>query len=399
MAGLGRKVFQPGEVLTATNVQNYLMDQAVQVYADSAARGSAIGSATTEGMVSWLADTDQMQVALGTATWQDVSFINSENAILNGAFDVWQRGTSFTSPSIGTYTADRWNQNVPTNSVISRQTPSLTGFRFCARVQRPSGQTSTAIHYLSQSQEIAIGSSWASKTVTFSFYARAGSNYSAVNGALTAQVLTGTGATEINRMSATYTGEATPLTTTVTLTTSWQRFSVTGTLGSNISAFTTWFAFTPTGTASTNDYFEVTGVQFEAGVAPTPFRRNAPSIQAELAACQRYYFRKNAGTTYGVFGSGFASTTTLAYAFIPFPVEMRTSPSTTLDWTGTAGNYRVLFTNTSADLSATPTIDSNVTTTGVRVNATVPAALTAGQGIMLISTLAGGSYLGFSAEL
>lgn len=72
MAGLGRKVFAPGEVLTATNVQNYLMDQAVQVYASEAARGSAIGSATTEGMVSWLSDLNELQVATGTATWVDV---------------------------------------------------------------------------------------------------------------------------------------------------------------------------------------------------------------------------------------------------------------------------------------------------------------------------------------
>ena len=72
MAGLGRKVFTPGEVLTATNVQNYLMDQAVQVYAGTAARGSAIGSATTEGMVSYLQDYDALQVATGTATWVNV---------------------------------------------------------------------------------------------------------------------------------------------------------------------------------------------------------------------------------------------------------------------------------------------------------------------------------------
>jgi hypothetical protein len=72
MAGLGRKVFAPGEVLTATNVQNYLMDQAVQVYASEAARGSAIGSATTEGMVSWLSDVNELQVATGTASWVDV---------------------------------------------------------------------------------------------------------------------------------------------------------------------------------------------------------------------------------------------------------------------------------------------------------------------------------------
>lgn len=73
MAGAGRRVFQPAEVLTATNVQSYLMDQAVQVYAGTAARGSAIGTATTEGMVSYLADSDRVQVALGTATWQDIS--------------------------------------------------------------------------------------------------------------------------------------------------------------------------------------------------------------------------------------------------------------------------------------------------------------------------------------
>jgi hypothetical protein len=72
MAGLGRKVFTPGEVLTATNVQNYLMDQAVQVYAGTAARGSAIGSATTEGMVSYLSDTNSVQMATGTATWVNV---------------------------------------------------------------------------------------------------------------------------------------------------------------------------------------------------------------------------------------------------------------------------------------------------------------------------------------
>jgi len=72
MAGLGRKVFTPGEVLTATNVQNYLMDQAVQVYASEAARGSAIGSDTTEGMMSWLSDVNKLQAATGTATWVDV---------------------------------------------------------------------------------------------------------------------------------------------------------------------------------------------------------------------------------------------------------------------------------------------------------------------------------------
>jgi hypothetical protein len=72
MAGLGRKVFTAGEVLTAANVQGYLMDQSVMVFASSSARSSAIGTATTEGMVSYLSDTNVLEVATGTATWVQV---------------------------------------------------------------------------------------------------------------------------------------------------------------------------------------------------------------------------------------------------------------------------------------------------------------------------------------
>ena len=46
MAGLGYKVFAAGEVLTAANVNGYLMEQTVMVFDDSAARTSAIGTPT-----------------------------------------------------------------------------------------------------------------------------------------------------------------------------------------------------------------------------------------------------------------------------------------------------------------------------------------------------------------
>ena len=70
MAGAGRKVFAVSEVLTAANVNDYLMDQSVMVFADSAARTTAIGTPTA-GMVSYLVDTSTLQV-YGTA-WADVS--------------------------------------------------------------------------------------------------------------------------------------------------------------------------------------------------------------------------------------------------------------------------------------------------------------------------------------
>lgn len=68
MAGLGYKVFSAGEVLTAANVNGYLMDQAVMVFDDSTARSSAIGT-PTEGMVSYLKDTNVTYYYDGSA-WQ-----------------------------------------------------------------------------------------------------------------------------------------------------------------------------------------------------------------------------------------------------------------------------------------------------------------------------------------
>ena len=70
MAGLGYKVFTAGEVLTAANVMGYLQDQAVMVFAGTAARGSAIGTAT-EGMVTYLTDSNTITVYDGSA-WQQV---------------------------------------------------------------------------------------------------------------------------------------------------------------------------------------------------------------------------------------------------------------------------------------------------------------------------------------
>lgn len=69
MAGAGRRVFSPGEVLTASNTMNYLMDQSVMNFAGTAARGSAIGTAVAEGMVSYLQDTNTLQFYDGSA-WQ-----------------------------------------------------------------------------------------------------------------------------------------------------------------------------------------------------------------------------------------------------------------------------------------------------------------------------------------
>lgn len=63
-----RKVFTAGEVLAAADVNTYLMDQAVMTFAGTAARASAISTATaSEGMVTYLADTDTFEFWDGSA--------------------------------------------------------------------------------------------------------------------------------------------------------------------------------------------------------------------------------------------------------------------------------------------------------------------------------------------
>jgi len=62
----GRKVFTAGEVLQAADVNDFLMDQSVMVFAGTAARGSAIPS-PTEGMVTYRSDDDTVEVYNGSS--------------------------------------------------------------------------------------------------------------------------------------------------------------------------------------------------------------------------------------------------------------------------------------------------------------------------------------------
>ena len=61
-----RKVFVAGEILTAADVNTNLMDQAVMVFDDDAARTTAIPT-PSEGMVTYLKDTDAVEKFDGSA--------------------------------------------------------------------------------------------------------------------------------------------------------------------------------------------------------------------------------------------------------------------------------------------------------------------------------------------
>ena len=72
MAGSGWRTFTSGAVLTAAQVQNFLQDQVVQVYASAAARSSALGTAVSAGMVSYRADGSVVEFYNGSA-WAGVA--------------------------------------------------------------------------------------------------------------------------------------------------------------------------------------------------------------------------------------------------------------------------------------------------------------------------------------
>jgi len=80
MAGLGRKEFSDGEVLSAADVNGYLMDQAIMRFADATARDTAI-TAPTEGMFAYLDDTNLLVVYNGSA-WTGVDTTASQLADL-----------------------------------------------------------------------------------------------------------------------------------------------------------------------------------------------------------------------------------------------------------------------------------------------------------------------------
>lgn len=73
MAGLGRKVWTAGDVLSAASLNGYVADQVVQVYAGTAARGSVLNGSATEGMVTYLSDYNVVDIYDG-ANYRGVNY-------------------------------------------------------------------------------------------------------------------------------------------------------------------------------------------------------------------------------------------------------------------------------------------------------------------------------------
>jgi hypothetical protein len=318
------------------------------------------------------------------------------NPVLNSAFQIFQRGTS-TAGSTTAFGADRWQAyRGTTGSTFSRQvtndTTNLPSIQYCLRVQRDSGTSATNQIILGQNFETVNSIPYAGKTVTISFYARAGANYSPTSSSQPVYIYTGTG-TDQNGISSAYTGNAASLSGTATLTTTWQRFTFTATLPTTMTEMSIQFPMNPTGTAGANDYYEITGVQIDIGSVALPFRTYAGTIQGELAACQRYYWRSTSTTAYATYGTGISGSATSAYINVNFPVFLRVAP-TSIDYANLAVTDGFAYT-----LAVTNLVITHSSTGTAGLTATNNTGATTSRTAFLANNNNTAGYLGLSAEL
>jgi hypothetical protein len=356
------------------------------------AKGDLFGYSTTQARVAVGNDGETLVADSSTSTGLNYKPLDAagKNYLINGGFDIWQRGTSFT-PSSTAYCADRWTYNNNSAMTISRQTSGLTGFTYALRMQRNSGSTSTTQVIVAQSMESSQALSLAGKTATISFYVRCGATYA--SGTAYGYVYTGTG-TDQNLLVG-YTGATSPFAATFTPTTTWTRVTATGTISSSATEVALQINFNPTGTAGATDFLEIAGVQLELGSTATTFSRAGGTIQGELAACQRYYWRNTPGTAYGSHsGTAIVNTSTSLNIVFNNPTSMRVAP-TAIEY----GNLAVFDTSTVIALSTLSLISSQSSIGTIFVSATGTAFGSFGKVMYVLNNNNTAGYFGASAEL
>jgi len=316
------------------------------------------------------------------------------NKLINGGFDIWQRGAGPFNLTTTTYGADRFagfRQGAVAGLTSTRVDSDLNGFRYFNRLQRTSGNTSTATNYFGASFESdAFSIPLRGKPLVFSFYARRGANYSGTSGTLLRlSWATGTG-TDLPFAIAT-TGEV-QTTSDFNLTTSWVRYQmVIPTVPSTTTATRYFFEWMPSGTAGANDFVDLTGLQLEEGSVATPFEQRPYGL--ELSLCQRYFVRLIDPSGSGVSNGGTANGASRVN--VSLPVEMRVPPTSV-----TANGTFSFWDGTNAPsgtLAATSSFFPS--RTSIEVEFDLTGAITAGKAVKMYTSNSTSKWLNVSAEL
>jgi hypothetical protein len=361
--------------------------------------------------------------AIDTSVWNVGYGQAGKNMVINGNMTVSQRGTSFTSnaSNVNIYTTDRFQarNSALGEYTITQETDSPAGIGSSAKwLCTTADATPAASDFLiyrqifegQALQKLQFGSATA-QTTTISFWVK-----SNVTGTYILNL-----ANSGRQISASY---------TISSSGSWEKKSITfagdtiGTIANtnaasvNLNFFlgagsdrtsgtlqTTWATTVNVNAAvgqtnigsAINNYWQITGVQWELGSKATPFQTaSGNSPQAELAMCQRYYLRITPSAALGRLGVGDCYGTTTAQIGFNFPVTMRIAP-TALEQNGTATDYSVRSGAASIVCSAVPTFLTGDPYQAF-VTLTVAAGLVVGDAA-IFRPITTGAFLGWSAEL
>ena len=296
----------------------------------------------------------------------------SRQAVMNGNFDIWQRGTTATDLASNASIADRWKAifavdggTAPT-VVSSRQsiTPGdLPGSFYHYRLApngAGSGYGANSAYYLDH--RIENGTRYlcgASKKVTLSFWAKSSIASKRIGISLLQDYGTGGSPSSLEIIKG----------GVVTLTSSWAKYTVTvttntlvgktfGTGNDDIFRITFWMQW---GATLGGSYLEtsvsaeswvgsgnidIAQVQLCSGDAALPFKPK--SYTQEYQDCLRFCWVPETSATYANIGYGFAATTALAFIYIKHPVPMRILPTLT----ATGSDWQLLDGATATDITS-----------------------------------------------
>ena len=325
---------------------------------------------------------------------QSTLYPAGRNKVINGKFDIWQRGAG-TFSTDGAYTADRWVLNlsgatagVTRQSFTVGQTDVPNNPDYFLRLAVTTGDNACRIE--TRIEDVTESSS---ETFTISFWAK-GTNPAGGSLEVIGRQDFGSGGSAGVSVTA----------GSIVLTASWQKFSKTFTYasvaGKTIGAGN-WYGIdirqpgSDTGTAAWT--LDISNVQLENGSTASPFQTASGSIGGELALCQRYYYRAGASDSVAyaaLSNAAFSQSTTITTGAIALPVQMRVPP-TALD------SSNVAFRQTSGTVTGmtSVTLDTTQGSTTVATIYGTTAAITANQPGFLVKNNNSAGYLGFSAEL
>lgn len=322
------------------------------------------------------------------------------NPFVNGAMRITSRGLSAaltTTPSI--ISLDAWwaYQAGAANGFLTSQLASFAGFTSRMRMGRNAGGNQTGLIAAATVAETVDSYRFQGKVCNLNFYAARGANFSAAGNALTVQLVTGTGVDQNGQalLNGTWTGQATPINTSIALTTGFVLYSMPVLIPSTVTQVGVALSYTPTGVAGADDSVYVTGVQLNEGALAAAF--DTRDYGEDFIRCLRRlpHFRLDspAQVSYAGLCTGAGS----AIITLPFHVPARAIPTGVL--VSSAGHFAVLTSGAGSAGAA-----ASVTFTGAQrhsgsVSMSGMAGLTAGDATLLLPVSASATLSFTGAEL